>query len=89
MYSIAIPLKDLTLKIFRQAKMYHQVTAYYHIIAYAWLDFVILEMEAMINYFLVENSGMPKGTLTSCGVQYIPAAVLYSTLLDRILRSYC
>ena len=31
---------------------------------------------------------MKKGDLTSCAVQYTPAAVLYSTLLDRILRSY-
>ena len=31
---------------------------------------------------------MQKGTLLSCVVQYTPEAVLYSTLLDRILRSY-
>ena len=37
---------------------------------------------------LIENSGMQKFTFTSCAVQYKPAAVLYSTLLDRILRSY-
>ena len=32
---------------------------------------------------------MKKGTLTSRVVQYTPAAVLYSTLSDCILRSKC
>ena len=31
---------------------------------------------------------MQKGTLTPCIVQYTPAAVIYYTLLDRILFSY-
>ena len=35
---------------------------------------------------LLDNYGMKKGTFTSCVVQYNPAAVLYYTLLDRILR---
>ena len=37
---------------------------------------------------MLENSGMQKVTLTSCDVKYNPTAVLYSTLLDRILSSY-
>ena len=41
----------------------------------------------MIDYLLPENSGIQKGTLTSWVVQYTPAAVIYYTLFDRILRS--
>ena len=37
---------------------------------------------------LLENSGIQKGALTPCIVQYNPADVLYSTLFYRILRSY-
>ena len=36
---------------------------------------------------MLENYGMKKDTFTSCAVQYKPVALLYSTLLDRILRS--
>ena len=87
MYSSTIPLEELTLKIGRQAELYHQVTVYNHIIAYSRLAFVIIDMEAMINYLASINSGMQKVTLTSGVVQYTPSAVLYSTLLYRILCS--
>ena len=50
MYSNAIILKDLTLKIVRGAFMYHEVTAYDRIIAYARLSFLVIDMKAMINY---------------------------------------
>ena len=36
---------------------------------------------------LQEKSGMQIGTLTSCVVQYVYTNVLYSTLLECILRS--
>ena len=49
MHSRAIPLKELTFKIVRQAYLCHQVTAYDHIIAYARFDVVAIDMEAMIN----------------------------------------
>ena len=35
---------------FLQADLYHHVTVYDHIIAYARLAFVIIDMEAMLNY---------------------------------------
>ena len=38
--------------------------------------------------FAARKSVMQKVTLKSCGVQYTPAAILYFTFLDRILRSY-
>ena len=50
MYSSAIPLKDLTLKFVRKASLYHKVTAYYHIIAYARFAFIVINAKAMINY---------------------------------------
>ena len=50
MYSSTIPLKELTLKVGREAYMNHQVTSYNHIIAYARLAFVIINVKAMINY---------------------------------------
>ena len=50
MYSITIPLTDLMLKVGREAYLYHQVTAYNHITAYARLAFVVIDLKAMINY---------------------------------------
>ena len=50
MYSSAISLKDLALKIVSEAYLYHQITAYGHIIAYARFAFVLIDTEAMINY---------------------------------------
>ena len=50
MYSIAILLKELTLKVDRQALLYHQITAYDHVIAYDRFAFVVIDTEAMINY---------------------------------------
>ena len=38
---------------------------------------------------LLEKYGMQNGILMPCVMQYGPAAVLYSTLLDRILHSQC
>ena len=38
--------------------------------------------------FLLENSGILNGTLTSCIVEYGPGSVLYYTLLQRILSSW-
>ena len=87
MYSSAIPLKGLTLKVVRQVYLHHQFKVYDNIIAYVWLAFVVIDMEAMINYLAARKSGMKKVTLTSCVVQNMPAAVLYSTLLDRIFCS--
>ena len=42
----------------------------------------------MINYIDARNFGMKRVTLMSCVVQYMPAALLYSTLLDQILCLY-
>ena len=87
MYSNAIILKDLTLKIVRGAFMYHEVTAYDRIIAYARLSFLVIDMKRWLIILMLENSGMQKGTLISWVIHYTLASVLYSNLLDRILRS--
>ena len=50
MYSIVAPFKGLTLEISHQEDLYHYVTDYDRIIAYAWLEFVVIDMEAMITY---------------------------------------
>ena len=56
MYSSAIQLKDLTIRIGLQYELYHQVTAYDHVIAYARLTFVITDMEVIINYLAARKS---------------------------------
>ena len=75
------------LKFRRQDQLYHHGTAYDHSIAYAQLAFVVVDMEAVINYPSAKNYGMQKGTLMSCLVEYKPVDVLYSALLDSILCS--
>ena len=55
MYYSAIPLKELTFKPGRQAWLYHKVTAYDHVIAYDRLGFVVVNMEAIINYLASRN----------------------------------
>ena len=50
MYSSVIPLKGLTLKVNCRAYLYHKVTDYDHVIAYARLSFLVIDMKAMINY---------------------------------------
>ena len=55
--------------------MYHQVTAYDNVIAYAQLYFVFVDMEAMINYLADRKLWNAKGNLMSCVVQYMPSAV--------------
>ena len=87
MYSSTIQFKELTLKIGRQTELYHQVTVYDHITAHAQLAFVLIDTEVMIDYLSARKLRHAKGTLTSGVLQYTSAAVPYSTLLDRILRS--
>ena len=48
---------------------------------------MLLTWKQWLIILLLENYGMKKGTLSSLVVQYTPAAELYYTLLDRILRS--
>ena len=50
MYCSAIPLEYLMLKVGHQDYLYHQVTAYDHVIAYTRFSFVVVDMEAVINY---------------------------------------
>ena len=50
MYSSAIPLKELTLKVGRKDQLYHQFTAYDYITAYARFAFIVINVKAMINY---------------------------------------
>ena len=50
MYCSATPLKDLIIKAGFQASLYHQVTAYDHVIAYSLITIVIVDMEVVINY---------------------------------------
>ena len=76
------------LKVGRHASLYHKFTAYAHVIAYARPTFVVFDMEVMINYIAARKICHAKVTLTPCVMQYTSAAVLYSTLLDHILRSY-
>ena len=53
------------------------------------LTLSLLTWKQWLIILLIENYGMKKVNLMSCDVQYTPEAVPYSTLLDRILRSYC
>ena len=50
MYVSAILLKNLTLKVVRRAYFNNQVTSCDHTIAYALLDFVVVDVKVMINY---------------------------------------
>ena len=61
MYSSATPLEDLILKVSHEAYMYHQVTAYNHIIAYALIAFVFINMKDMINYLAAGELRYAKG----------------------------
>ena len=49
-YSSAITFKDLTIKVGREAELYHHVTAYDNIISYARISFVVIVVESMIIY---------------------------------------
>ena len=72
---------DLMLKVGRQDQLYHHITAYDYLIAYYQLAFVMIKMEVMMNYPANINYGI------SIFLQYTPSDVLYSALLDHILRS--
>ena len=61
MYSSAIPLKDLMLKVGREAYLYHKVTAYDHIIAYSRFALIIINAKAMINYLVDREFRHAKG----------------------------
>ena len=87
MYSSAIPLKDLTLKVGRKALLYQSVTAYDNVKGIARFAFIIINVKSMINDLAAKDYGIQKGTITSWVVQYTPGAVLYSTLFDHIFRS--
>ena len=57
-----------------------------HVIAYARFTLIIINVKSVKYYLAARKTGMKNGTFTSCAVQYGPTAVLYSTLLNRILR---
>ena len=65
MYSSAISLKYLTIKVIHEAYMYHQVTTYNHITAYSQIAFVVINVKLMINYCAARELRHAKGTLTS------------------------
>ena len=67
--------------------LYLQNTANYHVMANSRFTFILSTLKLCNNIFMVENYVMQNGTLTSYSVQYIPVAVLYSTLLECIFRS--
>ena len=70
-----------------QYQLYHKVMSYDHFIAYSKFDCFVVAMEAVTNYLADREIWNAKVTLTSCVVKYKTTAVLYSTLLDRILSS--
>ena len=82
MYCSAIPLEYLMLKVGHQDYLYHQVTAYDHVIAYSQIAFFVVNMEAVINYLADRKIWHAKRHL-----DVMHCAVLYSTLLYCILRS--
>ena len=57
-----------------------------HIIADDRFPFVVINVKAVKYYLAARKYGMQNGTLTSWAVQYTPVALLYSTLLELILR---
>ena len=71
----------LMLKVGRQDQLYHLITAYDYLIAYYQLAFVMIKMEVMINY----HANIKLWHINF--LQYKPSDVLYSALLDHILRS--
>ena len=86
-YSSAILNKEPMLKIGQEAYLYHQVMANDHIIANSRITLIVINNKALQYNIAAGKLWNKNGTLTSCVLQYGPLEVLYSTLLERILRS--
>ena len=80
MCSSSIPLTELTLKVVRKAYMYHKITDYDHIIAYARFAFIVINVKEMINYLATIELWHAKRyfNIMSSTIHARGCAVLYS-----------
>ena len=80
-------MKDLMLKIGGETYLYHQVTDNDHIISNNQPTLIVINMQVVRYYLAARNSGIKNGTFTSLFLKYGPVYLLYSILLEHILRS--
>ena len=81
-------MKDIKLIFVYYTKLYYELLANYHVIAYTHITIIFVNAEAVLMILLQYNHNMKNYTFTSYVVKYAPVAVMYPTSLGYIFVLY-